>query len=47
MKLMGNELQYFSLDGTFMDTLIREGTVLNIILLRFNRLWYVGFLHAH
>lgn len=43
MKLMGNELQYFSLDGTFMDTLIREGTVLSIILLRFNRLWYVCF----
>lgn len=43
MKLMGNELQYFSLDGAFMDTLIREGTVLSKILLGFNRLWYVCF----
>lgn len=25
MKMMGNELQYITLDGTLVDTLLREG----------------------
>lgn len=25
MKMMGNELQYITLDGTLVDTLLKEG----------------------
>lgn len=30
MKMMGNELQYITLDGTLVDTLLREGRRLRV-----------------